>query len=67
MQERRIRYDNSKRIQRMSIGTIMNEKEVGGNNVALKLKEFDIRLNDYAIKRVKQMASYKKMVSQREF
>ena len=51
----------------MSIGTIMNEKEVGGNNATLKLKDFDIKLNDYAIKRVKQMPSFKKMVSQREF
>lgn len=65
--EKRIRFDNSKRIQRISIGTIMNESEVGGSSAALKLKEFNIRLNDYAIKRIKMNPTFKKIVSQPGF
>lgn len=65
--EKRIRNDNSKRIQRLSIGTIMNESEVGGSKVALKLKDFDIRLNDYSIKRIKMNPTFKKIVSQPGF
>ena len=45
----------------------MNESEVGGSNVALKLKDFDIRLNDYSIKLIKMNPTFKKIVSQPGF
>ena len=45
----------------------MDEGEIGGRGIKLKLKDFDTKLNEYAIKRVRKVPAFKDQMQQPAF
>ena len=51
----------------MAINTIMDESEVGGNKLSLSLREFDMKLNKYTLRQLKQIPTYGKIINRPDF
>lgn len=46
---RSLKKEGARRLQRMSIASILDERSIGGRNANLSLRELDRRLNDFQL------------------